>query len=214
MLQTGNSTLTVVHNQNAKFEGLTSGVNFFSDIWVTRNYFGRIVLERSFGDIDKASGTTTTDNLTLTTSVFKLLGGYKILPLGFFYGPQIDVYGGYGNYLYDTEYSANDYTGEGSFSGVLFGTRVDMPVTKGIRGFVRVETMLLADFNDGDNLYSNERSTSNIYFNLGANYEWSPIIGIQGEVEVVNNKAKFDGTTVKEVNYQSTLFKAGFTYVF
>lgn len=214
MLQTGNTTLTSVHGQNAKFEGLTSGVNFFSDIWVTRNYFGRIVLERSFGDVDKASGSTTTDNLTLTSSIFKLLGGYKILPLGFFYGPQIDIYGGYGNYQYDTEYSAADYTGEGSFGGVLFGTKVDMPVTRGIRGFVRVETMLLADFNDGDNLYPNERTTSNIYFNIGANYEWSPIIGIQGEIEVINNKAKFESTTVKEINYQTTFFKLGFTYLF
>jgi hypothetical protein len=214
MIQTGNSTLTSVHTTNSKFEGLNSGVNFFSDIYITRNYFGRIVLERSFGDLDSASSTTTSDNLNVTSSVFKLLGGYKILPLGFFYGPQIDVYGGYGNYLYDTEYSNADNTGEGSFGGFLFGTKVEMPVTRGIRGFVRVETMFLADFNDSDNVYPNERSTSNIYFNLGANYEWSPIIGIQGEIEVVNNKAKFDHPTDKEVNYQSTNFKLGFTYSF
>lgn len=213
-LQTGNTTLTSVHASNSKFEGLTSGVNFYSDIWITRNYFARIVLERSFGDVDKASGTTGNDNLTMTSNVFKIIGGYKILPLGFFYGPQIDVYAGYGNYLYDTEYSQIDYTGEGSFSGLLLGTKVEMPVTKGIRGFVRVETMLLADFNDGDNIYPNERNTSNIYFNIGANYEWSPVIGIQGEIEVVNNKAKFDDTTVKEVNYQSTFFKLGFTYMY
>lgn len=214
MLQTGNTTLTTVHGSNSKYEGLTTGVNFFSDVYISRNYFGRIVLERSFGGLGSSSSTTTTDNLTLTSSVFKILGGYKILPLGFFYGPQIDVYGGYGNYLYDTEYSLGDKTGEGSFSGLLFGTKVEMPITKGIRGFIRVETMLLADFNDGDNVYANERSTSNIYFNLGANYEWSPIIGIQGEIEVVNNKAKFDDTTIKEVNYQSTFFKLGFTYSF
>lgn len=214
MLQTGNTTLTSVHSSNSKFEGLTTGVNFFSDIYVTRNYFGRVVLERTFGDVDKSSGSTTTDNLSLTSSVFKILGGYKILPLGFFYGPQIDVYGGYGNYLYNTEYSQADYTGEGSFGGFLVGTKVEMPITKGIRGFLRVETMMLADFNDGDNVYSNEKGTSNIYFNIGANYEWSPIIGMQGEIEVVNNKAKFESTTAKEVSYQNTFFKFGFTYSF
>lgn len=214
LIQTGNLSATSVNTDNDKYEGLSSGVSFFSDIWITRNYFARLVLERSFGDIDSSSSGTTNDNLTVTSSVAKILGGYKILPLGFFYGPQIDIYGGYGNYLYDTEYSASDYMGEGGFSGLIVGAKVDMPVTKGVRGFVRVETMLMADFNDGDSLYSNERNTSNIYFNLGANYEWSPVIGLQGEIEVVNNKAKFSDANVKEINYQNTFFKAGFTYQF
>lgn len=214
LIQTGNLSATSVNTDNDKYEGLTSGVSFFTDLWITRNYFARIVLERAFGDIDSSSSTTNSDNLTVTSNVVKLLGGYKILPLGFFYGPQIDLYGGYANYLYDTEYSAQDYMGEGGFSGFVLGARVDMPVTKSVRGFVRVETMLMADFNDGDSIYGNERTTSNIYFNIGGSYEWSPVIGLQGEIEVVNNKAKFESTTVKEVNYQNTYFKAGFTYQF
>jgi len=212
LLEVGNATVTSVNSENDKYEGFVGGVTLFTDMWMTRNYFGRLVLARSFGDVDSASSTTDANNLSLTTSTFKILGGYKMLPMGFFYGPQIDMYAGYGNYNYNIEYNSADSLGEGSFGGFVAGVKVDMPVNKQIRGFIRVETMFLADFNDSDNVYGNERSTSNIYFNLGATYEWSPIIGIQGEIEVINNKAKFESTAIREVNYQTTLFKAGFTY--
>lgn len=214
LVQAGNLSSTSVNSDNDKFEGFQTGASFFTDLWITRNYFARVVLERTFGEIDSSTNTTSNDNLSVTTNVIKLLGGYKILPLGFFYGPQIDLYGGFGDYIYDTEYNAADYMGQGGFSGLLFGAKVDMPVTKGIRGFIRVETMLMADFDDSDSMYGNEKSTSNIYFNVGGMYEWSPVLGLQGEIEVVNNKAKFENPNVKEISYQSTFFKAGFTYQF
>ena len=213
-LQAGNYGLNTYVNGSKKFEGLFTGVHLEGDFWITRNYFTRLVLERGFGQMDKTTDNVTNSSLSMTPSTFKLLGGYKILPMGYFYGPQIDLYIGYGNYLYDTTYSASDGGGENSFSGITSGIKVDMPLTKGVRGYVRTEFILMADFNEGDDIYGNEKSVSSLYFSLGGVYDWSPIIGVLGEVEVVSNKARFDDLSAKEIQYQSTLFKLGLTYQF
>lgn len=214
LLSTGNYVAASQTTQSNKFEGLLSGVSLSTDLWITRQYFSRIVVERTFGNLSKSSANSDADNLTITPSVFKLAAGYKILPLGYFYGPQIDVYAGYANYLYDTQYNLIDGMDTHAFSGVMLGTKVDMPVTKMVRGFVRAEIIILADFKEDKELYGNEKSNSNLSFAIGGNYEWSPILGIEALLEVVSNKAKFDKINAKEIEYQSTQIKAGLTYQF
>jgi hypothetical protein len=214
MLQTGNMNASTVHGTTSKFEGLISGLTLYSDLWITRNYFAGGYLSRTLGNLDKANDTTDSSNLSITPSIFKIYGGYKFLPLGFFWGPQVDFYGGYAQYSYNTEYSLTDRIGDGSFGGIMTGARVSMPVTKKIRGEVKAEILLLADYKDGDSLYTNEQSVSSFYFSVAGNYEWTPILGIAGEMEVVGNKAKFSSETAKEIQYQNTQFKVGITYLY
>jgi hypothetical protein len=197
-----------------KYGGFMTGANLAGEIWLTRNYFAYLNFARQFGDLSSSTTNNTNSSVSLTSTIYKMAVGYKYLPLGFFYGPQLDVYGGIVRYIHSVDYVQADGIGDNSFGGVLLGLKIDIPLVKDIRLLLRTEMIPFADYNDDDNLFGNEKSNANIYFFLGASYQWTPAMGLFGGLEVVNNKAKFDDASYREVQYEYTSFRAGVNFNF
>ena len=149
-----------------------------------------------------------------TNGVLRVGGGYKHLPLGFFFGPQIDLYGGYAVYSYNVEESATDGFGSNSISGFFLGVGGNMPLQRGIRLFGSAEYIPFPTFEDVDDVFGSNKSASSLVFRAGVKYQFSPLITIDGAFEQQNNSAKFSSGNASQVSYKDSIFRIGGSFIF
>ena len=197
-----------------RMSGLTFGFDFRGEAWITRNYFGALEMAKSVGKLANASGTSSKSSINATNGVFKLTGGYKYLPIGFFYGPQIDVYAGYGSYSFDLDYSAADGFGKGSLYGLLMGVTANIPINRVYRFTVQADFIPFPKYEDGDDIYGNQKSASALDLEIGIKHQYTPRMTIDGSIETLSGKARFS-SGLKEISYHDNFkIKAGASFNF
>jgi hypothetical protein len=198
---------------SVKVTGLTYGLGVDGEAWITRNYFATGEFTRQVGTLKKSAGNPELETVNITSGSLKIAGGYKYLPMGFFYGPQVNLYAGYARYYYNVEESAVDGFGENSISGIMLGVGGNMPIQKQIRVFGKGEIIPFSSFDDLSKTYSSNKTSGSMYFNIGMQYQYDQFMSFDGGMEVINNSARFN-SGVKQVNYRDTIFKIGSTFVF
>ncbi len=209
--QSSTSTSTTTDSQ--RMSGNMFGFDARGELWITRNYFAALEVMSAIGSQKKKSGTPDKSSVNVNNNTFKLTGGYKYLPIGFFYGPQIDIYGGYANHTFDVDYSAADGFGKSQISGIVLGSNVNIPVSRDYRFFANVEVIPFPTFKDSDDIYGSAKSTSAMEFEIGGKYQYMTNITFDASIEVQSHKAKFNGA-IKEVSYKDTFLKIGSTINF
>ena len=192
--------------------GLLVGVNIEAEIWATRNYWGSFELGANFGSQKKKSGTIGVDSNSTTNSKFKLKFGYRYLPLGFFFGPQVDAYVGYAKYSYGHDDLSVDKIGEVSFSGLIIGGKGSIPLMKKFRAHLRLEFMLTSSYTEDVFLYGEDDSSSNYNIEIGGSHNYSPNMDIEAGLEFNSNKAKF--TSGRSMSLKDTALKGGVKFNF
>ncbi|PIK14301.1 hypothetical protein [Halobacteriovorax sp. JY17] len=192
--------------------GLLMGVNIEAELWATRNYWGSFELGSNFGSQKKKSGNLSVDSNSTTNSKFKLKFGYRYLPLGFFFGPQVDAYVGYAKYTYGHDDLSANKIGEVSFSGVILGGKGSIPLMKKFRAHIRLEFMLTSSYSEDVFLYGKDDSSSNYNIEIGGSHNYSPNMEIEGGLEFNSNKAKFTGG--QSMSLKDTAFKGGVRFNF
>lgn len=207
------TTSTNAVTGNNKLNGLVYGITAEVEAWITRNYLVIGEFGMRVGNLESSSGDPSQDSSGQSMLNYKLGGGYKFLPMGFFYGPQVNLYAGYANYSYQLDTSANDGFSTNSFSGIMIGVGGSIPLQKGIRVFGSGELMPFADFEDDEGVYGSANSVSSMAFKIGAQYLWSPSMRLMGTFEVINNSAKTNGSN-SEVGYSDNNFKLGAVFSF
>ncbi len=209
--QSSTSTATVTDSQ--RMSGLMMGFDLRGELWLTRNYFAALELVSGIGSQKKSSGNPENKTANVNSNSFKVTGGYKYLPIGFFYGPQIDIYGGYASHTFDVDYSAQDGFGKNQISGLVLGTNVNVPISRDYRFFANAEFIPFPTFKDSDDLFGTAKSVSSMELEVGGKYQYITNITLDGSIEVTSQKAKFKGT-INEVSYKSTRIKFGATFNF
>lgn len=198
---------------NSKLGGYLYGVNTEAEAWITRNYFVLGEFTRRIGDLSKTSGNPNVDTSGQSSGVLKIGGGYKYLPMGFFYGPQVNLYGGWVSYSYQVDKSNQDGFGTNSFTGFFLGVGGSIPLKRGLRVYGSGEIIPFGSFDDEDNVFGGNKSISSMAFEAGVQYYWSPAVKISGGIEVINNAGKFKGNN-SELSYRDTSFKLGGVFIF
>ncbi len=190
------------------------GFDFRAEGWITRQYFAAFELARSIGKLNESSGSVEKDPVNTSFGVFKLTGGYKYLPIGFFYGPQIDIYGGFANYVFDMDYSGNDGFGKGTISGILLGVSANIPINREYRFNVRADFMPFPSYAEEDNIFGGSDSVSLLDLEVGGKYQYTPRMSIDAAIGTLAGKAKFD-SEFKEISYHENLrLKLGASFNF
>ena len=195
-------------------KGELYGVNFRGEAWITREYFAALEFARTIGQLDETGGGSRNFPVNSNFGEFKLVGGYKYLPIGFFYGPQIDLYAGYANYLFDLDYSSADGYGKGNISGLLLGVGANVPINRDLRFTVQADFIPFPNFKDSDDLYGTAKNASLLDLEIGIKFQLTPRMTLDGSVGTLAGKAKFD-SDFKEISYHDNLklkFGASFTY--
>jgi len=192
--------------------GMLMGVHIHGEIWATRNYWTSLEIASKFGTYKKKSGNVSTSTNSASNNFWKLKAGYRYLPLGFFYGPQVDGYMGYAKYGYGLDNQSSDKIGDVSFSGLILGGRGSIPILKRYRAFLRLEFMMTSSYSEQETLYGEDESSSNYNIEFGGNYKYSPNMTIEGSMDFNTNKADF--TSGRSISLKDTTFKGGVRFNF
>ncbi len=189
----GSDTVNISNTTN-RVSGVLYGINGSIEIWATRNMWGSLEVERNIGSYKLKEGSANTSEPGVTQSIFKAKIGYKYLPMGFFYGPQVDIYGGYGKYTYDMDTSTGDGFGKHSFSGILIGAKGNLPFHRLFRGFLKLDLLVSPGYEEDDvEIFGDSaNSVTSFQVEFGSSYVYSPQINIDGSFEITSNKAKFN----------------------
>ena len=208
-----NSIASNTASGEQKMGGLLFGLSGEFETWVTRNYFVAGEFSKRIGDVDKKSGSSAPSSSGQNETIFKVTGGYKYLPMGFFYGPQINFYTGWGRYSYTLDTTATAGLGVNDISGIILGVGGNVPLRKGIRIFASGEIIPFGEFNDEDNLFGRMKSLSSMVLEFGTHYQWTPTVRILGSFEMINNSVSFSGTNTR-LTYSDTSLKLGGVFSF
>jgi len=195
-----------------ELSGWILGGEFSLEVWATRNYWGELELEKKFGSLKKKEGDLAFSSNSTTNSVFKAKIGYKYLPIGFFYGPQIDGYIGYAKYDYDVDHQGSDGFVQSSFSGMLLGVKGDVPIYTQTRVFIAIDFIFNPDYEENQFTYGEEDSASNFNLELGATYNYSPVMLLYTSYDLKNSKATFLNRSEYSFSDSSINFGAKFTF--
>ncbi len=191
-----------------------SGVNFnlgvSGEFWITRNYWVGLDLEKGFGSYSKDAGNLVSDSNSMDLSTVRLLFGYKYLPLGFFYGPQIDVYFGYGSYTHGFDNQVADGFTQVAFSGLLVGAKGSMPISKMVRAYFQFDFIFSPSFEEEVAINGKPKDASNIRVEFGGEYKYAAGTSLFGGINYLGDKASF--SNANKVTIKNTQLKAGIKF--
>ncbi len=197
-----------------KIGGLVFGLDASALLWISRNYWGSVEIGKGFGTLKDQEGRVTKTSNSLSTSSTRVMFGYKYLPLGFFYGPQIDGYFGYASYGYGLDTSSADGITGVKFSGPALGVNGSLPIHKLVRVDVAIDFLISTSFEQDVELIAGEPgNASSFSLKGGAIYQHGPGFDISTHLVYRSNEARYN-TSAKEVKLNETMVKFGciFTY--
>lgn len=208
------SDTTNISSTSRKISGFEYGVHANVEVWATRHFWAGGGFQKVLGSYSADANTSTTlDSVGYDYTETKLKVGYKYLPLGFFYGPQIDLYLGYGTYKYELDKSATDGFGDHKISGILMGFKGSMPIHKTFRGFMKLDFLVSPDYEEESSVFGTSLNSATSYqIEFGINYHYSPQMTLDGSAEVTSNKAKFSGGN--EFHFNDFALKGGVSFNF
>jgi hypothetical protein len=209
----GTGSATKISTQQNKIKGILLGIDILGEIWATRNYWASLEIGRKLGSLKKDEGTLVNNSNSATISKYEVRMGYKYLPMGYFYGPQVDGFIGYGSYSYGLDTQVADGFTEFGFKGLLMGARGSMPLQKQYRIHMELSFLFNAGFEEDVTIYGPADSASSYGMEFGGSYAYSPNISLLGAYEVTSNKAKFNATS-QSLKLKENTFKVGATFTF
>lgn len=189
--------------------GFYSNINF----WATRNIFALAELGQLFGSYSGKNAQTKQTQNTVSKGIYKLGGGYKFLPLGFFYGPQVDVYGGWGLYSVNPDTRVDEGYGEWALKGIFLGINGDAPVHRNVRVHVKFEMIPFGDYTEDTILYGSEESAQTFDLQFGSKYLFSPLLAFDLALNFISSKATFKLDNA-QIQSKDLSVKLGATFTF
>jgi hypothetical protein len=196
-----------------KMGGITLGAAVEGEVWITRNYYANIEILKSIGSLSKKEGTLATDSNTQDIGLFNLRVGYKYLPMGFFYGPQVNLAVGYGTITQGMDAQTADGFLESSYGGLTLNVGGSLPFKSLYRVYAGMDMWLSPSHEDTPNFYPEAESTSAYIFYGGVNYKLRENMKLDSRLRVINTSAKFTSPE-REVKATSTLIQVGVAFAF
>lgn len=212
-LGTGSTSYLNSGGSSTKIGGFLAGIDLRGEAWVTRNYwFGLDVGKRS-GSFKAKEGTISVDSNSASVTTFKLVGAYKYLPMGFFYGPQVDFIAGFNSYSYNLETQiADGHTGT-KFQGLSFGIRGSVPLRRSLVAHLMMDFIIGSQFSEKVVINGDADSVSSYSFECGLKYKYAPNLTADFVFRSISNKAEFRSPT-RELSHSESNVKLGTTLTF
>jgi hypothetical protein len=212
-LNVGSGSVTKSNTSERSMSGMMLGGDIEAELWATRNFWGGLDFGKKFGSYKKDQGAFSSESNTTDNTALRVKLGYKYLPLGFFYGPQIDVYGGYGSYTYGMNTNTADGFTEFKFSGFLLGARGSIPIYEATRMYLLIDFLLTSNYKEKIPVHGADDSSSNYRLEFGGQYAYETNITLTAGLQILSNKASFKGAT-KEEQFKDTSAKVGAVFTF
>lgn len=212
-LNIGNGSISRSGDSERSMGGMLFGGELEGELWATRNWWAGLDLSKKFGSYKKDIGTFNSESNSTDNQVVRVKFGYKYLPMGFFYGPQVDFYTGYASYTYGMSSNTADGFTEFNFSGILLGTRGSIPILEKTRAYLLIDFLLTSTYKEKTAVFGSDDSSSNYRLEFGGQYAYEQNITLSGGLQILQNKANFTGNT-KEEQFKDVSAKMGAIFTF
>lgn len=207
------TTTSMAGTATKKIGGYPLGFDSSANIWITRNYFAGGDFGKRIASYNKKAGATAQETYSVSFGHMKGYGGYKFLPMGFFYGPQIDLYAGYARYSFGLDTVRVDGYGDGIMSGILLGIAANTPIIPDFRAIGRIDVVPRPIYKESIDTLGKSSGGRSFTMELGTKYTFNPVITFDGSMQFSYHKANFK-VSQSELTYQDTSLKVGTTYSF
>lgn len=213
ILGSSSDTISSSNEDITKIGGLTLGIDLDLELWLTRTYWIGIDIGQKFSSYKAKEGDVSFESNSVSLGAYKFKVGYKYLPLGFFYGPQVDFYTGYARYSYGLDTASDDGFSAVAFKGLMFGTRGSIPFLNKYRAYLEIDFIFSPTFSEDVKIYGVDDSSSSFHIGLGAIYDYTPAMSFHGGFDFINNKANFINTT-RELKLKESTATVGAIFTF
>lgn len=213
LFNVGKGSATSDGTTTKKLSGTVLGVDLRTTLWLTRNYFFGLDISRVVGSLSQEEGTLASTSNNMSNSFVRVKAGYKYLPMGFFYGPQVDAYVGYASYTYGLDTSVADGFTEVGFKGLLFGAKGSIPIQKVFRAYMELSLLFSPGFEEEVTVYGEDDSARNYSVEIGGQYLYAPNMTFDISYGVNSSKASFE-TPVRSISVKQSALKLGTTFTF
>lgn len=213
ILGAGSESVLKSTGDTNKIGGLLVGAEVSAEIWATRSILAMVRISKKTGSYSQKEGDNNIKSNSASISNFDILFGYRFLPLGFFYGPRVDIYGGYGKNSYDIDNSVDEGIVGASYSGLKLGVRGSIPLRKLFRAFIDLDFKISPNYKENADVYGSADSVSSYRIEVGGEYVYKPRMNILGSIGTISNSAKFK-TPVGENKFNETYLKGGVSFTF
>ena len=168
--------------------GFNPGARLSTEVWLTKRWFADMTLGASTVSYSQSvSGATTpTTAFSTSTRVFGIDAGYKYLPDGNLYGPQVSAKLGYASYTWSTPVSPADLLSSKSYVGINLGVGGVLPLATYDWGLMmNVNVMLFPGLTeDTFKVVGPSGSASGTTFFLGGYHYFNPKVAVRSGVNV------------------------------
>jgi hypothetical protein len=210
----GSSSVTTENSGSIKkMSGTTYGLDFDASLWVTRKYWAEFGIKKTQSSVKGREGIGSSVENELSLSSVNILFGYKYLPLGFFNGPQIDMYGGYRKQSYGMVTQTGDGITEVSYSGITFGARGTLPLQNLYKLEIDLSFIFNPNFENLAGIYEEDDSTSSYTLKFGGRYQYAPNMTIDAFYSLDSSKASFLNP-VRSIQSKVSGVSLGATYMY
>jgi hypothetical protein len=209
---TGAAISNKTASDSVKLGGILLGLDANLEVWLTRNFWTELSFLKNFGTLELEEGSISSISSATSYSQFKLKFGFKYLPLGFFYGPQIDGYIGFANYGYSLDHLPTAKLTGISVSGFVMGVRASMPIINKLRGFIGFDFLLGPGFEEEKALNGSVESASHYHLNFGGDYIFARNIKLTGSFSIDVSKGTYSES--KDVKLKNSALKTGIKFTF
>lgn len=216
-LGTSGLTQSSYGGDESKVGGMILGLDSRVELWMTRNYWASLEIGKHYGSFSKQKGDVSGYSSIMDTLTYKVKFGYKYLPLGFFYGPQVDGYIGYASHNYGLDTDRDAMITDTTYYGIIAGVRGDMPIYNNYRLFLKVDVMPYGGFEEEVPLHSGAKAAFGYDFELGTTYSMNPSLSLYGSLNIVSNKVKFDSDEshgLRTLTVKENLLRVGTVFSF
>jgi len=195
-----------------KIGGALLGIDSNLELWFTRNFWFELNYGKSFGSFEKEEGNFTAVTSSSSFSQLKIKLGFKYLPLGFYYGPQIDGYLGFANYGFSVDHLPSVGLTPVSVSGFLMGLRGNMPIVDNLRGFIAFDFLVGSSFTEETTLNGNVKSSSHFHLSIGGDYNFAKNIKLIAAFSMDTSNGTYSETTNAKFKQSALKFGVSFNF--
>ena len=196
-----------------KISGLFIGGEIGLELWATRNYWIGVDYRKVAGSAEAEEGILINTTSSEGIGQFEIKAGYRYLPLGFFYGPQLNGYIGYASYSFLLETSLLDGFTSLSYSGFLLGFNGSVPVRNIITFIIDLSFIWFPTYTEEFMLYGEDNSSTAYSLDVILKYNYRPNMTWDLGYGVVSARSIFQNPN-RTLNRMGSFFKFGSTFTF
>lgn len=212
-LAAGRGEKSLVDDANSlKIRGPRFGGVFTGELWIMRNFWLGADLGLSFGSYAPKEGEAEFKTNSIGGTFYKIKAGYRYLPLGFFFGPQVDAFIGLARYDHGISNKPEEFITSYAYSGFLAGIRGNMPIYEGLRLGLEVDMLISPSVAIDTNHFGNGKSSSTYNLKIFSSYHYSLNRFLQVHVNHVSSKTSFIGPERVAIKHTEIWLGMGFQF--